>query len=118
MKIYEALKNSSVEISESFNNLNLLRNNISYVQNLISDEIDNTKVLIPAIYELNNIVEKTSQKVKEEYKGVEETKKSLSEVTSSIEEIKQITIILKTRADNILKVAQQLGEMTQQFKLS
>ncbi len=118
MKIYEALKNSSVEISESFNNLNLLRNNISYVQNLISDEIDNTKVLIPAIYELNNIVEKTSQKVKEEYKGVEETKKSLSEVTSSIEEIKQITIILKARADNILKVAQQLGEMTQQFKLS
>jgi methyl-accepting chemotaxis protein len=118
MKIYEALKNSSGEISESFNNLNLLIKNISYVQNLISDEIDDTKVLIPAISELNNIVEKTSQKVKEEYKGVEETKKSLSEVTSSIEEIKQITIILKTRADNILKVAQQLGEMTQQFKLS
>jgi methyl-accepting chemotaxis protein len=118
MKIYEALKNSSGEISESFNNLNLLIKNLSYVQNLISDEIDDTKVLIPAISELNNIVEKTSQKVKEEYKGVEETKKSLSEVTSSIEEIKQITIILKTRADNILKVAQQLGEMTQQFKLS
>ncbi len=118
MKIYEVFKNSSGEISESFNNLNLLRNNISYVQNLISDEIDNTKELIPVIYELNNIAEKTSQKVKEEYKSVEETKKSLSEVTSSIEEIKQITIILKTRADNILKVAQKLDEMTQQFKLS